>query len=256
MKHLSQHDHEYHIYIDNQSSFRWDKNREIGINSIQKWIQYLESKWVDKIILPPTYEMAVMLDPRYQAIKSNNIANIYISYIRNYIAKYSIVGKLWFVWDAADMEFINIYIADILSDFVASGNQTGNKHFQSPFLIYKKQTPLRKYMLQHLSPTSHIINHTIQTDIRKIKSYNLDTLIPLNYAYFAADKSIKHWLWAKIKFHNIYHCDDLWNWLDANKSEYTCNIYITDNNNTLYSEKKWKWLLCRGKSIEWNIEII
>ena len=254
MNMLSKYDHEYHIYIDNKRSFWWDKNREIGIKWVSEWIKYLESKWVYKIILPPTYEMAFLLDDRYKHI-SQNIANIYISYLHNLVAKYSIVGKLWFLGDSADMEYLDLYISQILSDFKPSANQLGNKNFMKPFWIYRKLVPLWKYLSNHLSANNVLLNNIIKTDLKKIKSYNIDTLVPLNYAYMIHNKSIKHYI-GKIRFHDMTRIEEIWKWLGYDKSEYSVNIYMTDNNKLLISEKKRKWLLCRGKSIEWNVEMI
>ena len=279
MNRLSKYDHEYHIYIDNQNSFRWDKNREIWIEWIKEWIKYLETKWVNKIILPPIYEMAFLLDPRYKKLDLGNwpisqntrfwknqsscrIANIYISYLQNYAAKYSLVGKLWFVGDLADMEFLELYISQILSDFKPSVHQANNKQFMKPFWVYRKQVPMRKYLWNHLSANNILLNNVIKNDLKKIKSYNIDTLIPLNYAFWTYSKSIKHSI-GKIKFHDVDILEKIRKWLElewdntwSSKSEYFTNIYITDNNKLLLGEKKRKWLLCRGKSVERNIELV
>lgn len=254
MNMLSKYDHEYHIYIDNKSSFWWDKNREIGIEWVSSWIKYLESKWVDKIILPPTYEMAMSVDDRYKDV-SQKISNIYIPYLQNLVAKYSIVGKLWFLGDNADMDFLDLYISQVLSDYQHTANQLGNKNFMKPFWVYRKLVPLWKYLSNHLSANNVLLNNIIKTDLNIIKSYNIDTLVPLNYAYMIHSKSIKHYI-GKMRFHNMTHIEEIWKWLGYKSSEYSVNIYITDNNKLLLSEKKWKWLLCRGKSIEWNIEMI
>lgn len=250
---LSKYDHEYYIYIDNHNSFYGDKKREIGIGWVKKWIEYLQNLGVEKIILPPTYELAFLLDDRYKNF-SQNITNIYISYIKDFVAKHSIVGKLWFVWDLADMEFLDIYILEVLSDFTFSENQAKNKFFNW-FVIYKQTTPLRKYLLNHLSATNHLLNHSIKTDLRKIKPYNIDTLIPLNYSYFSCWKTIKHDLW-KIKFHDINVIKNIWEWLSYEKSDYNIYIYLTNRADLLLSEKKRKRLLCRGKTIERNLKEI
>ena len=254
MKYLSKFDHQYHIYIDNKCWYYGDNKRNDNIDNIKTWINYLSTLWVDKIILPPIYELAFLLDPHYQNFAQNanssyEIANIYTDYI-SYCAKYSVVGKLGFIWDLSDFEFLDIYISQILSDFNPSANQSNNKYFMKPFLIYKKETNLRKYLLQNLSPNSHIINHTVKTDLRKISSYNIDTILPLNYAYFANTKSIKHHI-NKIKFHDIN-----FDFLDQKNDIYSISIYISGRSEILLSQKKRKWLLCRGKSIERNVKLM
>lgn len=247
MKRLSTQNHEYHIYIDNHNSFYGDKKRDHNIQNIITWIQYLQNIWVQKIILPPAYELAFLQDDRYKSQFENLICNIYTSYLQNYVSKYSTVGKLWFVWDLADMEFLDIYISEIFSDFKASVHQSQNKYFKYPFLIYKKITPLRKYNLQHISPDNHIINHIVKTDIRKLKSYNIDTIIPLNYSYFALwkffDRNVK-----KIKFHNLFSKTDIIKNIWSQESEYSCDIYFTGDDTLFLSQKKREYILSRWKT--------
>ena len=67
-----------------------------------------------------------------------------------------------------------------------------------------KEVRLWKPLLEQLSRSSILVNSLIKNDLKYFKDAAVDTLIPMNYSYFAAQKTINHLLSTKkIRFHGI-----------------------------------------------------
>ena len=83
-------------------------------------------------------------------------------------------------------------------------NQAAIKKFHSPVVWRGKEVRLWKPLLEHLSRSSILVNGLIKNDLKYFKDAAVDTLIPMNYSYFAAQKTITHLLSTKkIRFHGI-----------------------------------------------------
>ena len=83
-------------------------------------------------------------------------------------------------------------------------NQAGIKKFHSPFVWRAKEVRLWKPLLEQLSRSSILVNALIKNDLKYFKDAAVDTVIPMNYSYFAAQKTISHLLSTKkMRFHGI-----------------------------------------------------
>ena len=93
----------------------------------------------------------------------------------------------------------------------------------------------------------------LKHELRYFKDARVDTVIPLNYLYFNAEKAIvKFFNFKKIRFHRLAKLEQIFCSLtsQAKKSEYAVSIFATDQAYFLKREKRMLWLLQRGKSIE------
>ena len=107
--------------------------------------------------------------------------------------------------------------------------------------------------MTRLSRKSLLTNTLLKYELRYFKDARVDTVIPLNYLYFNAEKAIaKFFNFKKIRFHRLAKLEQIFCSLtsQAQKSEYAVSIFSTDQSYFLEREKRLIWLLQRGKSIE------
>ena len=68
--------------------------------------------------------------------------------------------------------------------------------------FWSKDTRIFSHLLQKLARKSLLVNTVIKQDLRYFKDAAVDTLIPLNYSYFLAERTISKFLnFRKIRFH-------------------------------------------------------
>jgi hypothetical protein len=106
-----------------------------------------------------------------------------------------------------------------------------------------------------LSYANMMVNKVIKFDLRYFKDALVDTVIPLNYAYFHYQQTIsKYFNFKKIRFHKIEKLENCWENLASSfnlqASSYTVTVYHTSHVDFLKAEKRVLWLLQRGKSVE------
>ncbi len=247
MSFLNKYNFDFEIYFDWENWPYQDKWINSSLASIRDWIDYLKNKNVDKIILPPIYEFL---------IQDDLILDIFNQYLYYSLDK-SIVWKIWILWDFSDSELVNDKLKKEISKYKANEKQINTKNFNHSFPIWFKQVNLWKYFLYNLSFKQPLVNKSVKTDLRYFKDAYVDTVIPLNYWYFAFQKVIKNFLnQKKIKFHwkdiltNII--DD--NLLHINSWRFSVNINYTWDIWLFLSSKKWNWIINRWKQNKFNLE--
>lgn len=202
-KFLNNFDNDYILYIDQNWFPFWEKDTDTAIWLVKKWIEQLESRWVDAIILPPVYELLFSEDSK--------ILPVFKNYLLEQCLKYSLVWKIWFLWDLVDLEMIDNFFKKILSGYKLTDNQLNTKIFNKKFPIWKKHVPMRKYYLLQFWNRDRMVRKTIKNDLRYFKDAWVDTIIPLNYWYFAFDKIIR----SKLNFKkNRFHWIDSFEWVN------------------------------------------
>lgn len=233
---LNRFDFNYKVYLDWNNWPYQDKWFDFSLSNIEKWINYLISKWVDKVILPPIYEMHFDWDDR--------VLPLYKNYLEIALSK-SLVWKIWILWDYSDWERINNYFSNFSSFYSLNENQKNIKKFNFPFSIWFKQVNLWKFFLNNLSFRQPLVNKTIKTDLTYFKDANVDTLITLNYWYLAFSKTIWNFFNSnKTKFYwkNALDLSLDKLFLDLEKENYELEIFSNSDLWLLFSSKKWNWI--------------
>ncbi len=248
-----------------------DKPFEEVIQRIEKWIEYLQSKNTQKIIISPVFELYFKNENKHQDI----ILPIFQWYLNEYIFKYSVVWKLWIAWNHCDWEFAQQLISKLADNYIKSciipakaNNQLGlqsKKDFS--FNLRHKETSMRDYLLHLHSPRQNMINKFMKLDCRYFTDANIDTLIPMQYSYFMFEKWFSHTFFThKTKFHWKKAFFDVFSKIInkfvkphnnvANNSENTKNkpdninvqIHFTGSNHLLFVQKKRERLICHWKN--------
>lgn len=93
-------------------------------------------------------------------------------------------------------------ISQLSASFQPTKNQQNIKKFTFPFQFWSKDTRIFSHLLQKLARKSLLVNTVIKQDLRYFKDAAVDSLIPLNYSYFLAERTISKFLnFRKIRFH-------------------------------------------------------
>jgi hypothetical protein len=92
-KFLSRHDHQYVIYYDFSHRPYGDRNFAEASLSVQYGIDFLTKQGVDKIILPPMYELA-LLGGNVEALEGGKILPLFREYVMQECFTHSLVGKI------------------------------------------------------------------------------------------------------------------------------------------------------------------
>jgi len=275
-KFLNKYDNEYIIYYDFSNRPYGDKTFEDNLLSIKKWIDFLKSKWIEKIILPPIYELSLHAESlKLNAKKSKKneknkkehysdlILPLFKNYVLDYCMKYSLVWKIWLIWDFADIQTAQKLMKDLEKDYKLNDHQRNIKKFNNPFVYRAKEVNMRKYFLTTFSYSDFMVNKVIKFDLRYFKDAMVDTMIPMNYWYFNFQKTIsKYFNFKKIKFHKFERLEEIFQTATSCKLQakwkYDVKIFYTWHCELLKREKRLMWLLEKGKTIElWimNVEL-
>lgn len=257
-KFLHKYDNEYIIYYDFLNRSYGDKPFNYSFEEIKKWIWFLIKKWVQKIILPPLYELAIHNHVWNEKIWKY-ILPLFQNYLHNYCFKFSLVGKIWFFWDYADIEEGQKLLIQEEKKYKLTEHQKNIKKFHFPFKYRSKETWLRKYYMNVFSYSSPMVNKVIKHDLKYFKDASIDTAIPLNYGYFNYQKTIsKFFNYKKIRFHKIQNIEQIFKEsinLEKNKT-FKVNIYYTWHINPIIKNKKILWMLQRWEKNKIHVEEI
>lgn len=242
-KFLSKYDNEYIIYFDQQNWPYGDKDFDFALTQVKQWINYLKSQWVEKVIVPPVYELALR--------EEDIVLPLFQSYLNEYCFPYSLVGKIWLFGDYADIQVAQNILTDYTKGYQLTENQQSIKKFNLPFKWRGKEMQMWKYFLGNLSYSNFMVNKVIKFDLRYFKDANIDTIIPLNYGYFNYQNTIsKYFNFNKMRFHKIDKLEEWFNSLIQSGDTYNVSVHYTWHTKFLEREKKIIWLLQRGKSVE------
>lgn len=233
---LNKFNHEYFIYYDQINWPYWDKTFEYSKQKIVEWIEFLKSKWVEKIIVWPTYELALLEENEYNDI----ILPLFSKYLQEYCFLKTHVGKIGLVWDFADIQVWQNLVENISKNYVLNDNQRNIKKFNFPFCFRVKEVPMWKYYLTTLSYSHFMANKSVKFDLRYFKDCWIDTLIPLNYEYFNYQRVItKYFNYKKQRFHKLENIENIFRWLDLKGSKnYSVIVFSNWHTEFLIRDKK------------------
>lgn len=251
---LNKFNHEYFIYYDQINWPYWDKNFEYSKQKIIDWIEFLKAKWIEKIIVWPTYELSLLEEKEY----SDLILPLFTEYLKNYCFQKSLVGKMGLAWDFVDIQVWQELINSVSKSYKLNDNQKNIKKFNFPFCFWAKEVPMWKYYLTTLSYSHFMANKSVKFDLRYFKDCWIDTLIPLNYEYFNYQRVItKYFNYKKQRFHKLENIEKIFAWLNLKENkDYSITVFANWHTEFLTRDKKLIRFLQKGKQVELNIQII
>ena len=238
---LWSYDHDYIIYRDQLHQYSNQTTLTHHHTIMKQGLDYLVAQWVDHIICPPTTELHYQQD-------YPQIMPIFQQYI-SHTLQYSIVGKIGYLGSRIQCEAINLHWWTIASAHQPTSRQTTNHH-------YNIQLPIRinhdHHLMQRLidhNPKHYQCNTIIKQLLKPLKDAAVDTVIWLDWAYYACDVSRAHHC-RKIKRHRSDILKAIFdNFQVKSNNQYSISIHHTGTLHDLIHNKKIRRLLARGKQI-------
>lgn len=253
-KFLNKFNHEYFVYYDQINRPYWDKTFDYSKQKIIDWMEFLKSKWVEKIIVWPTYELEFLKEKKY----SDLILPIFTKYLQDFCFQKSLVWKIGLVWDFADIQVGQELINEVSKTYELNENQKNIKKFNFPFCFRAKEVPMWKYYLTTLSYSHFMANKSVKFNLRYFKDCGVDTIIPLNYEFFNYERVItKYFNFKKQRFHKLNNIENIFSWFWLEESVgYTVSLFANWHTEFLTRDKKLMWFLQRGKQIQLDIQSV
>ena len=230
---LTRYNHEYVVYYDSLHAPYWAKNFATSLELIKNWIKYLKDQWVEKIIVPPVYELALLKE--WEEL----ILPLFKTYLLVYVFKYSLVWKLGLIWEYADIQVMQGLVSEVSKEYSLTDDQKKIKKFSYPFHYWCKEEHILNSILAKFSWRSYLTNSLVKYEFRYFKDANVDTVIPCNYAYFNAQRTLsKLFNTKKTRFHWLKDIENIFSDLTWNGLKYSVSIYATDQVEYLKNTKK------------------
>lgn len=179
---------------------------------------------------------------------------LFQNYLLHEVLPFSLVGKIGLLGETEELYQAQELLKNLEKIYSPTPTQKAIKAFSFPFHYRSKACSLIRQLLTHLSRKSFLTNTVLKQELRYFKDANVDTLIPLNYCIFNGERTIKKFLnFKKIRFHGLSTLERSFKKLvSEERSSYKINIYATDSKDSFLSEKKWIWILQKGKTVDLN----
>jgi hypothetical protein len=199
----------------------------------------------DYVIVPPIYEEEAKAKAK---AKTFGVIDLRTQYVRKFVLPYSVVGKIGLLGYPHHQEQLKSQWNQIIWDHILSVNQAKNKHFQTWFPLYTLDTS-HWSILYDLS-RSRFVNKLIKTDLKKLKDFAVDTVLPLERGYLKHGKVIKQTFHSKVRWHGDKVLEGLIQEnISWDQKQYKMDFLYTWDN-ILETNKPLLWTLSRGKEFE------
>ena len=149
---LTRYNHEYVIYYDSINAPYWAKNFSTSLECVKEWIKYLKNQWVEGIIVPPIYELELLRS--WEKL----VLPFYKTYLMEYVFKYSLVWKLWIIWEFADIQKAQELVDLLSKEYFLTDNQKSIKKFSYPFHYWCKEEHILNSILIKFSWRTYLTN--------------------------------------------------------------------------------------------------
>ena len=237
---MSHSNHEYIIYRDQNHQNSSQTNLPHHHTIMRQWLDYLIAQWVDHIICPPIIEL-------YFHTQYPQILPIFHQYLVH-ILQYSIVGKIWFVGNTVQCESINLHRGEIKTTHIPIFKQLSNRYFNAKFPIWTSIDIHLPHRISDHKPDHPVCNQLIKSILRPLKNAAVDSIVWLDWAYYACDVSWSHHCHS-IKRHPSDTVKTIFDSLDLSSSEtYNVTICYTGTLRDLQQNKRLWWLLAKGQN--------
>lgn len=253
---LSKYNFQYEIVYDDLGWPWADKPLEFVLGQAEKAVAYLQEQWCEKIIVPPLVEVAFHHARKFSEI----ILPVWNGYLLNECLSASAVGKIWFAGEYADVKNKELFEQMVMNYKPNMKQQervdqiaVKKSWYSWKLSLWWNEIVMWKYYLTKLSFKSQIVHHAMKADWRYFKDAGVDTIVPVNYGFFAYETALGKFLnTKKQKFHRLASIQRQFEKLvDTNVSwTYAISLHYTGTSDHLTREKKWMQLLQRGKEVE------
>ena len=238
-------DVELHIYTDRWHRPRWDKSHDLRVEQTRAGLAYMQAKWIEKCIVIPMLEAQMIQEfPDF-------VLPLFATYMRKYVCKHSLVGKLWLLGEYADQQDAQTYIAQICKNTALTPAQQSTKRFNSSRPVWSKAVPMWTYFLTTYGKRDWMVRKSIKHDLRYFKDADVDTLVPLCRGFLFYTKIIHHMCnWKKLRFHGVDAVGECLHKMITSEGIYSCTLHIDQDIPWLIDQPKRMKMLGRGGEVK------
>ena len=255
---LAKYDFSYEIVYDDLGWPWADKPLDFALSRARGAIDHLIAAGVSMVIAPPAIELALMKEKKYADV----ICPLRKNYLLQACLPLSPTGKIGFAGEYVDLQAKDLY-EGVCMQYAPSEKQLERvaqlqkkKPESERRLSFRwKEIVMRKYYLQKLGFKSQLVHHSMKADFRYFKDALVDTIVPTSYSLFAYESMLGKFLnTKKQRFHGLDALEKQFALLMTNEKlrveKYGVHIHYTGTLDLLVREKKWMWMLGKGKEVE------
>lgn len=253
-KFLSHYENNYLVYVDQNNYPYEEKSFSKIVSRINEVGEFLIEKWAEWIILDPIYELALK---HFWKDGNFNVIPLFQTYLQDYVYKYSLVGKIWVLTDFWSSSEVQKLLETEEKYYEPTGEQRNIKKFSFPFHYRVKIASSWVANIYDLWVHSPYLIRMLKNDLRYFKDAYVDTVVPMHYHYFRAQRTIKSFFnFNKTRFHDLAIVEECFRKLCKSWSDYSVEIWINDSKDFLLRDKQLLRDIQRGKNIAVKIEEI
>lgn len=245
---LREYNFPFHVRYD-QEGWDWGDKEESYVSArIEQGLRYLIDTGVTQIILPPIWELRY----RNHSTYCSYVMPLFYHYMTMSCLPNSRIWKLGLLGEYSDCTQQEI-IANICAGHTLTQVQSATKLFHQPIALRSCQVNMWKHFLVTLGFRNWMMHNVVKQDLHYLLDAWVDTIIPLQYGYFAYEATIaKLFRTKKCTLHRgdviaqvFASCLG-----DAVAQWYAVTVSYTGTNAHLLAEKKWLRIIQRGKEVE------
>ncbi|HMY81070.1 MAG TPA: hypothetical protein PLW93_01985 [Candidatus Absconditabacterales bacterium] len=172
--------HQCQTFLDTQYGSWGAMSRDDSLQRLIFLVNTIDPAGYDGIVVPPIYELA-WDHIKLSLISKRTLYPVFTPYILGHILPYSKVGKIGVIGYRSHIDQLRGYRDKLKELYQPSAKQLHNKHFQLNFPLYPIATNHRQHLYE--LPRRWFIRKLIKTDLKKLRDYAVDTIIPLDRGY-------------------------------------------------------------------------
>lgn len=215
-------------------------SREDSLDRLNKILSSGQVASCDALLLPPLYELHALQASHIP--RATKVVPLYTTYLQECVLSSSVVGKIGLLASLRHQAPFQQYWDKIVVSYDFLPKQQTNKHFQKQFPLY--MTTIDHWDILYSLTRSWFVNKLVKLDLKKLKDYGIDTLLPTSYSHFHHEKVFAQAFHSKVKLHKRSSVERIAKQLlSANESAYSVDIYMTGDSIALDSNKELLWCL-------------
>lgn len=248
-------EHEFFVVAD-VACWPWaEKSIDMQCRRIDQAIVFLREQWVQKLVVPPWYELA------YGA-QCSDIIPLFGTYLRDRVLPLSTVWKLGGLCIGSD-QLMCPYMQPLLMQAVVSYQRTerqiATRTFQVPFAWWLASASFVTSMMWWWSSKDRMVRKLMKRRLRYFQDAAIDTLIPCDWSLLWWDSLLRTLCRERgVRYQWRSAVAETWKILSSSwpSSPYQVRYYLTDEPIAHQLPKKRERLLSRGTQVPLMVQYV